>query len=126
MIQLDTIVLPDSMVWVDEFEYTAVRQETTRTLGGTLVVASTPLVAGRPITLVANLDHGWITYDQVQKLEALSTQAGGVFSLTTHTGAFSVMFRHSSPPAFAAQPIRVKQQPLVDDLYTATIKLITI
>lgn len=126
MIILGGVTLSPDMQWADEHVDRPIEQSIERTLGGGLVVFSQPKVAGRSITLVASANQGWITNEMRIAILALSNVAGGVFSLTTHTGAFNVMFRHNEPPAFAAEPLLSKRVPDVGDYFTANIKLITV
>ena len=88
---------------------------------------------GRPITLVAGQDFGWLTVDQVDAVQALADQETGVFPLMIGSDVFSVQFRHQDPPAFEAESLLGDLDETsgpADDpattFYTATIKLETV
>lgn len=125
-IVLDTITLSPHMLWVDEFEYQDVLQSNNRTLGGRQIVFSQTLVGGRPITLEAQEDQGWLTRTQVDQVKTLSSVSGASYSLTIGAQNFTVMFRHEEPPAFLARPLVFRVDAPGTDYFTAVIKLFTI
>lgn len=125
-IELGGVTLSPHMLWVDEVEYSDVEQSTLRTLGGDLRIYSQSLTKGRPITLVASDDQGWLTRDQVDSVRALASAAGNIYTLVIGIQTFSVVFRHEEPPAFAAQPLVFRVDAPSTDYYTATIKLMTV
>ncbi|WP_429235043.1 hypothetical protein [Aeromonas salmonicida] len=51
-VTLNSELLPDDLVWRDEFDWSPVEQVVTPTLSGVLLVEETPRLEGRPITLV--------------------------------------------------------------------------
>lgn len=123
MILLDALELPQELVWVDRYQYQAVAQSMQYTLGGNLVVRSATLNNGRPITLEAKEDQGWLDKAQVDAVIALASVAGAVYSLDFHGELHSVIFANHEPPA-------VELRPLVDGFspspyYYGFIKLVT-
>lgn len=126
MIRLDTIQLPDGLVWQDEFAAPPVAQNVRRTLDGGLVVFYGELRAGLPITLASEPDAGWLTRAQVEALALLAASPGGIYTLTLRGQTFQVMFRHHEPPAFEARPLVSLANPQPGDFHLATIKLMTV
>lgn len=119
---LGPVTLPDGttdegvLIWVDQHDWTPVAQVRRRTLAGTLVVAETPLSGGRPITLEATPDSGWLTQATVDALEALA-RAGGIWTLTFDGYQANVTFRYQDGP-LAFHPIAPKW-----DRYVGFIRL---
>lgn len=126
MIRLDTLVLPDGLVWQDEFAAQPVAQNVRRTLDGGMVVFYGELRAGQPITLASEPDAGWLTRAQVEALALLAASPGGVYPLTLRNRTFQVMFRHQEPPALEARPLVPRANPQPGDFHLATIKLMTV
>jgi hypothetical protein len=125
-IVLGGVTLSKHMIWVDEFDYSDVAQSNNRTLGGRQIIFSQTLVGGRPITLEAQIDQGWLTRAQVDDVKALSAVSGAAYALTIGAQNFTVMFRHEEPPAFAAKPLVFRVDAPDTDYFTAVIKLFTI
>ena len=125
MIQLDTLLLPNGLVWTDEFA-PSVPQTTLRTLDGSLVVFHGQHSAGLPITLESEADAGWLTRVQVEGIAVLAAVPGGIFSLLLRGQTHQVMFRHQEPPAFEAKPLINRASPQAGDYYLVTLKLMTI
>jgi hypothetical protein len=126
MIRLDTVVLPDGLVWTDEFAAQAVAQTVRRTLDGSVVVFYGQHSGGLPITLESEPDAGWLTRTQVEALKLLADSPGGIYSLELRGQTFQVMFRHQEPPAFEAKPLFNLANPQPGDFYLATLKLMTV
>ncbi len=126
MIRLDTVALPDGLVWTDEFAAQTVAQTVRRTLDGSVVVFYGQHSGGLPITLESEPDAGWLTRTQVEALKLRADSPGGVFTLELRGQVFQVMFRHHEPPAFDAKPLVALAHPQPGDFYLATLKLMTV
>ncbi|MDP2430973.1 MAG: hypothetical protein Q8O33_02980 [Pseudomonadota bacterium] len=126
MIRLDNVVLPDGLVWTDEFAAQAVAQTVRRTLDGSVVVFYGQNSGGLPITLESEPDAGWLTRTQVEALKLRADSPGGIFTLELRGQVFQVMFRHHEPPAFEAKPLVALAHPQPGDFYLATLKLMTV
>ncbi len=126
MIRLDTVLLPDGLVWSDEFAAQAVAQTVRRTLDGSLVVFYGQHSGGLPITLESEPDAGWLTRTQVEALKLRADSPGGILTLELRGQVFQVMFRHHEPPAFEAKPLVALAHPQPGDFYLATLKLMTV
>lgn len=102
---LGTVTLDDNMQWIDRAQQAPVAQSDQRTVAGNLVTFAQGLTLGRPITLEANEDQGWITFAEVLALEALAAVAGATYSLQIEAEFFAVQFRHVDPPAVDFRPL---------------------
>jgi hypothetical protein len=126
MIRLDTVLLPDGLVWSDEFAAQTVAQTVRRALDGSLVVFYGQHSGGLTITLESEPDAGWLTRAQVEALKLRADSPGGIFTLELRGQVFQVMFRHHEPPAFEAKPLVALAHPQPGDFYLATLKLMTV
>lgn len=126
MISLGAVILSPSMQWVDRHNFSPVAQSVRRTLGGGLLVYTQELFKGRPITLEAQSDTGWITKSMLDELEEMAATPGGVFSVNIHGFVADVVFRHNEPPALEFAPLQPRATPLSTDYYTGNLKLLTI
>lgn len=119
------IDLPRGMVWVDEFDWVPVDRAATYSLTGALLIDEAPRNAGRPITLVGELDGGWIKRGVLQQVRALVGQLGAVHSLVLADGrSFDVMFAPDSP--IEAKPVGRPELPTDTNPYYATLRLIEV
>ena len=126
MIRLDGLLLPDGLVWTDEFATQQVSQTVRRTLDGSVVVFYGELRAGLPITLESEPDAGWLTRAQIEALALRASSPGGVYTLSLRDQTWTVMFRHQDAPAFEAKPLVSVANPQAGDFYIATLKLMTV
>ncbi|MDI3326780.1 hypothetical protein QKW35_20580 [Pontibacterium granulatum] len=124
MISLNTISLPDDLIWADEFGWTPVRQNQDVSLSGALIVEEAAQQKGRPITLTGN-DEVWATRATIEALYALAQQPATPMALTLHDRTFSVLFRHGEG-ALEAQPVVAHSNPDASTYYTLTLRLIEI
>lgn len=116
----------EQLQWTDEHEWDPVEQNQDRSLGGALMVQEGVKLYGRPITLASN-EGAWFTLTTVQALQALRDQPGIVMLLTLPGGAqHHVTWNRAAGAPVEAVPLfrRVVYQP--DDLFTLTLRLITI
>lgn len=123
---LNGITLSKDIMWSDRENYTTVAQETKRTLGGNLVIFTGSIVGGRPITLTADKETGWLTKTQVDAVRALSEIPGATYTLVYGDFTTSVMFRNEEPPAFSANPLIERTNHDTTDYFTCVIKLMEI
>lgn len=124
---LDTVQLPRGLIWVDEFDWQAVEASTEYTLGGALVYESATRQAGRPITLQADQEAGWLgmTRSVVLAVHALASVPSAVYVLTLADGrSFNVSFAPENP--FEAKPVARPELPALDHPYVATLRLIEV
>jgi hypothetical protein len=126
VITIAGVVLPKRIPWVDQFSFSPATHAARRTLGGKLVLHTSPLHGGRPITLSTQEDQGWVPYSQVLQLQALSEAVDTVYNLQIGSETFEVVFRHSEPPAFEATPLIPRTVPSADDWFKVTMKFLTV
>jgi hypothetical protein len=125
-ITLDTVTLPEDLVWEDEFSWTPVEQASDYTLGGALVVETAARLAGRPVTLAGAEDQGWITRTTLEALYALAQAPSTGLALTLADGrSLTVVFRHGGP-AIEARPVVRVSPPAVDAQYIVTVRLLEV
>ncbi len=123
MIRLDSLFLPDGLIWVDEFMWQPVSGSADRALDGSEITNSAALNGGRPITLESGAGLKRLDVDALQ---ALASQANGSFLLVLRDIPYQVRFRHEEVPAFSASPVFPLARPAPTDYYTVTIKLKTL
>lgn len=88
-VTLNSELLPDDLVWRDEFDWAPVEQVVTPTLSGALLVEETPRPEGRPITLVGHCARAIVL-----RLKALEAVPGQLLTLTLLDGvARTVIWR---------------------------------
>jgi hypothetical protein len=125
-VTLNGVTLNPNMVWADRYSYASVTQEVLTTLAGTMVVYPNTLTKGRPITLEARDDQGWLTKQQVDSMQALADTQGGIYTLVIGAETFTVMFRHQDAPALMMEPLIPRAVPVAGDYFVGTIKLMTV
>jgi len=81
ILTLNGITLNNNLFWEDRWSFQTADKTVTRTLGGNVVTFNASLIKGRPITLVATEDQGWLTLTQVEQMAALADVAGAIYSL---------------------------------------------
>lgn len=132
MFQVGSIVLGgvdlnNSLQWTDRYAYTNVEGTRKRTLGGGLVIFSTGLQRGQPITLVATQDTGWFTYGMVTQILALAESHQSSYVLNFHGENHNVRFDYTNRPA-EFTPLIPKNQGYANDTdyFIGTVRLITV
>ena len=125
-ITLDTITLPDDLLWPDETDWSPVVQTIDHTLTGSLLVETAAKLAGRPITLGGDEGSSWMSRVDVLALMALAAVPGKVMVLDYHGRTFNVVFRHHDPPALDAAAIVPMVPPADADWYSLRLKLMAV
>lgn len=122
---LNGIELPRGMLWVDEFNWSAVEKTIERSITGAQVIDAAARVAGRPITLEAVEDQGWIRRATLLAVRALADAPDGEYPLKLADGReFTVQFAAEDP--IEAQPVSRPELPESTHPYVATLRLITV
>ena len=126
--QLDTVTLPDDLLWQNEFEWNQNDQSQERTLSGAMVVQTAARLYGRPIRLQGGQDGGWITRATAKAIRALETDPTRVMTLTglNDEAPLAVMFDRTSGPAFESQMIMRFAGPSDQTWYSCALRLITV
>lgn len=110
------VVLPKDLEWTDEFSWNPVSQDIKNTLTGGLVIHEHKLQYGRPITLTAKDDMGWVKRPIIKTLHDMVQETGLVMTLDFVKASYNqdldtwtidvlnileshnVMFAHSDTP----------------------------
>lgn len=121
---LGTVQLPRGMVWIDELDYSPVQKELAHSTTGALLVDVATHQAGRPITLQAEDDAGWIPRSVLLDLHALALDATAQHQLQMADGrTFAVIFAQD---AISARPLARPELPPAHYPYVATVRLIEV
>ena len=123
---LGGVELSEHMVWTDRTSYSPVAQTLTRTLGGEAIVYTQALYKGRPITLEAQIDTGWLTYAQVKSVLALAEVPGAEYQLDFYGELFNVIFAHQNGGAVSFTPLSYRVVHDDTDYFSGVIQLITV
>lgn len=120
---LGLLQLPRGMVWTDEHDWVEAEQSTEYSITGALLVDAQAKDGGRPITLQAEDDAGWIRRDVLAQLRALANVPGATYTLTLADGrTFAVLFAPGQP--ITAHPIGRPELPGTSHPYVATVRLL--
>lgn len=124
------IVLPDSLLWEDEFNWKKVEGSVQWSISGALHFQTGTKQKGRPITLVPPDDSmAWVKKTVVDALMAASQDGTSLYNLfigpTGSERVFSVRFRYPDTPV-EARPVYRWQEVNDDAWYLATIRLIEV
>lgn len=115
-VTLNSVTLPDDLIWRDEFDWAPVEQVVTPTLTGALLVEETPQPHGRPITLV-----GHCTRALVQELKVQEAVPSQLLTLTLLDGVGrQVIWRR---PGVVATPLYDVADPDAAMPYSLTLNL---
>lgn len=123
---LGALELPRGMVWTDEFDWSPIATEQRWGTTGTLMLHVGTRQAGRPITLAADADAGFIRRSALLSLRAMAAVAGATYTLTLADGrVFTVAFAPGDAP-IEARPVGRPELPTADNYYVATVRLIEV
>ena len=122
-----TLVLPEDLRWVDEFDWPKVEQARSYTFSGSLVLESRVRQAGRPITLAGESNSAWIPRSDVQILQAQEALPSQVFRLVIRgEAARAVIFNRVDGDPIRAEQILDYSDPAADDPYQITLRCIEV
>ena len=112
---------------MDEFSWSAVEQNTERSISGALIVQNAQRIGGRPITLEPDgNDSAWLPRADLEQLQAWASVPGLQLVLTLRGQAHGVIFRHHEGAVIDATPVMHFEDVLPTDYYTATVRLMEI
>lgn len=125
------LILPNDLLWTDEFSWVPAMQVRTYSLDGTLIIQTCKKKAGRPITLNSTLkDMAWITRATAMQLLAWGNLENRVFTLDfqypNDTRTFKVMFDQEGGAPFTGSPAKEFPGHSADDWFIFTIKLVEV
>lgn len=126
---LNTVQLPDDLLWVDEFNWSPVKTKQDVTLAGTLLLQNSQQFGGRPITLASGEDYGWVPRSTLLALQALrdaSSTAPLTLTLADNR-QFQVLFDRTQPEGgLSAEPVVYFRQYSADGDFKVELKLIRV
>lgn len=122
---LSGLTLNKEMVWSDRFTASGIAISYRKTIGGRVVSLPSAKIQ-RPVTLIAQEDHGWLTRTQVEALITMAMVPDGQYELSYYGTIVPVRFDNENPPAVDMQPLILAANPSADAYFAGTIKLITL
>ncbi|HEL5307835.1 hypothetical protein [Stenotrophomonas maltophilia] len=135
-ILLAGIELPADLQWTDEFTAWRVGQQVRNSLNGAMIVQESARQAGRPITLQTTRDGtayvGVVALPTVRALQASEGEARLSpleLVMPAHNGGdrtFQVRWRRVDGPAIEVEPTRFAVPTLDSDLFSITLRLMTV
>ena len=119
------LVLPQNMVWPDEYEWSQVEQRLQYTITGALIIEAGAKQAGRPVTLVGDRSGPWFTRAMLETLRTWAAIPAEQFVLSYRGTNIDVAFDHSQQ-AITATSIAGHADPIASDFYAATLRFIEV
>lgn len=123
------IELEDELYPSDEHEWSSLVSSTKYALDGTMIVEQSIRKAGRPYTMQAPSDMGFLTRSTVNALKAERDKLGATFWLDYRADGqvkrVKVMF-DTTGEAINAKPVKEFISPSLDDLFIVTLKFLEI
>jgi len=124
------IELDDELYPSDEHEWSSLVSSTKYALDGTMIVEQSIRQAGKPYTMQAPSDMGFLTRSTVNALKAERDKLGATFWLDYRAdGAvkrIKVIFDTTGDDAVTAKPVKDFISPSLDDLFIVTLKFLEI
>ena len=123
------IELDDELYPSDEHEWSSLVSSTKYALDGTMIVEQSVRKAGKPYTMQAPSDMGFLTRSTVNALKAERDKLGATFWLDYRADGqvkrVKVMF-DTTGEAINAKPLKDFISPSLDDLFIVTLKFLEI
>ncbi|MGM8939558.1 hypothetical protein ACS8E2_12780 [Psychrobacter glaciei] len=124
------IELDDELYPSDEHEWSSLVSSTKYALDGTMIVEQSIRKAGKPYTMQAPSDMGWLTRSTVNALKAERDKLGATYWLDYRAdGAVKrvkVIFDTTGDDAVTATPAKEFISPSLDDPFIVTLKFLEI
>lgn len=122
---MQTVTLPNDLHWSDR-HWSAVSQSFTRGLTGKPIIMMAQRQYGRPITLQAPEDGGWMRLSEEAQILQWHNTPGQVLTLNYHGEVHSVQFRHYESPGYESEQVFYLVNPGPDHFVIPTLRLITV
>lgn len=121
----ETLILPDGLYWVDEFDDNDLEQRVERSIEGFLLIFEQEKIGGQPLTLSSNNSENWVDRATLTKLKEWGRMSSLLMELSLELPldirVFTVSFRHDEK-AIEAKPV-LDSLPLDgQDYYNTLIK----
>lgn len=125
--QLSTILLPDDLIWQDEFSWSAPVQQVSYTVTGALLLQRGIRQAGRPITLAGSETSGWVSRAVLDSLYVIvnAPPSGSMTLILPDARQFQVVFRYHETP-IEAHPIVDYNASVPGDWYWIVLRLMVV
>lgn len=124
-----SILLSDELYPVDELNWSEVVANSQRTLNGSLVIQQGTRKKGKPLTLQATQDTGWLTREIVNQLMAECNKPEQYFWLEYFADdvvkKVKVVFDHTQTP-IEAKPVKEFISPRLDDYFIVTLRFLEV
>ena len=124
------IELDDELYPSDEHEWSSLVSSTKYALDGTMIIEQSIRKAGRPYTMQAPSDMGWLTRSTVNALKAERDTLGATFWLDYRADGtvkrVKVIFDTTGDDAVTATPAKEFISPSLDDLFIVTLRFLEI
>ena len=124
------IELDDELYPSDEHEWSSLVSSTKYALDGTMIVEQSIRKAGRPYTMQAPSDMGFLTRSTVNALKAERDKLGATFWLDYRADGVvkrvKVIFDTTGDDAITASPAKEFISPSLDDLFIVTLRFLEI
>ena len=124
------IELDDELYPSDEHEWSSLVSSTKYALDGTMIVEQSMRLAGKPYTMQAPSDMGYLTRSTVNALKAERDKLGATFWLDYRADGVvkrvKVMFDTTGDDAITASPFKEFISPSLDDLFIVTLRFLEI
>lgn len=124
------IELDDELYPSDEHEWSSVASNTKYALDGTMIVEQSTRQAGKPYTMQAPSDMGFLTRSTVNALKAERDTLGATYWLDYRADGqvkrIKVIFDTTGDDAITATPAKEFISPSLDDPFIVTLKFLEI
>ena len=124
------IELDDELYPSDEHEWSSLVSSTKYALDGTMIVEQSMRLAGKPYTMQAPSDMGYLTRSTVNALKAERDKLGATFWLDYRADGqvkrVKVIFDTTGDDAITANPVKEFISPSLDDLFIVTLRFLEI
>lgn len=125
----EVLLLPNDMLWKDEFDWTKVAATGKYSLGGSFIVQAGTKLSGRPITLEPMEDMGWISRAKLAQLYAAAAIPKRKFTLALEypddVREFIVTFAPVATP-IEAKPVKGFPEHTPDSWYSVKLQFIQV
>jgi len=123
-ITLDGTALPDDLIWSDEYDWSTVSQNISKSITGNLIIQEASQQKGRKFTLSGSEDSAWITKATLDLLQAKVDTTDLQMTLNYHGTNYNVMFNRSGNESpLSTRQIYNLAAPDSDHIYSITINL---
>lgn len=123
------IILPYDLYPIDDLDWVDVVATQKRTLNGNLIIEQNKRVAGKPITLQSKYGLGlverWVVNALREQAQILAQKYELHYIADGENKVLTVAFDHSQEP-INAKPFKDFNSPNSDDLFSVTLKFITV